>query len=72
MIVKVAKRGHDMRFDIPVVGDRTMKLLRKVKASVLALEAGRSILLEREKIIAEADRLGLCLIAVDAEKEAMA
>ena len=72
VIVKVAKRGHDMRFDIPVVGDRTMKLLRKVKASVLALEAGRSILLEREKIVAEADRLGLCLIAVDAGKEAMA
>ena len=70
VVVKVAKRGHDMRFDIPVVGDRTMKLLRKIKASVLALEANRSILLEREKIVAEADRLGLCLIAVDAERDA--
>jgi DUF1009 family protein len=65
--VKVAKQGHDMRFDIPVVGEHTMRILRKAKAAVLAVEAGRAILLEREKIVAEADRLGLCLIAVEAK-----
>jgi DUF1009 family protein len=67
VIVKVAKQGHDMRFDIPVVGEHTMRILRKAKAAVLAVEAGRAILLEREKIVAEADRLGLCLIAVEAK-----
>jgi DUF1009 family protein len=65
VIVKVAKHGHDMRFDIPVVGLDTIKLLKKVKASVLAIEAGRSIILEREKVIAEADKIGLCLTAVN-------
>lgn len=64
VIVKVAKRGHDMRFDIPVVGEHTMRSLKKIKAAVLAVEAKRTILLEREKIIEEANRQGLCVVAV--------
>lgn len=68
VIVKVAKKGHDMRFDIPVVGQHTIKLLRKARAAVLTVEAHRSILLERETIIAQADKLNLCLVAVDADE----
>lgn len=64
VVVKVAKRGHDMRFDIPVVGMHTMKVLKKAGAKALAVEAGRCIVLEREKVVAEADRLGLCMVAV--------
>jgi DUF1009 family protein len=64
VIVKVAKIGHDMRFDIPVIGLDTMRLLKKVRASVLAVEAGRAILLEREKVIKAADAIGLCLTAI--------
>lgn len=67
VVVKVAKKGHDMRFDIPVVGMRTMKTLKKSKTSVLAVEAKRTILLDRAKLIAEANRLGICLIAMDTE-----
>jgi UDP-2,3-diacylglucosamine hydrolase len=67
VIVKVAKRGHDMRFDIPVVGIHTMKTLKKARASVLAVEAHRTILLERERVVDEADRLGVCLVAVQAQ-----
>lgn len=65
VVVKVAKRGHDMRFDIPVIGMRTMKSLRKAHAAVLAVEARRTILLERDALAREAARLGLCMIAVD-------
>jgi DUF1009 family protein len=65
VIVKVAKRGHDMRFDIPVVGTRTFKSLRKIKAGVLAVEAHRTILLERERLVAEAARMGLSFVAMD-------
>ncbi|MBU0677900.1 MAG: UDP-2,3-diacylglucosamine diphosphatase LpxI [Verrucomicrobia bacterium] len=68
VVVKVAKRGHDMRFDIPVIGLRTMKSLAKARASALAVEAGRTILLEREAVIAEADRLNICLIAFEAKE----
>ncbi len=67
VVVKTAKRGHDMRFDIPVVGLQTLKALRKIKAAALAVEAGRTILLERGKMSAEADRLGLAFLAVEVE-----
>ena len=66
VVVKVAKRGHDMRFDIPIVGLRTFKMLKKAKISCLAVEAKRTILLEREKLVAEADRLGIAFAAFDA------
>jgi len=65
VVVKVAKRDHDMRFDIPVIGLHTMKVLKRIRASVLAVEAGRSILLERGKIIRQADRMKLSVIAID-------
>ena len=68
VVVKVAKPNHDMRFDIPVIGMRTMKLLKKVKAAALAIQAGRAILLEREKIIVAANAMGLCLFAVEREE----
>ncbi|MEI8139907.1 MAG: UDP-2,3-diacylglucosamine diphosphatase LpxI [bacterium] len=67
VVVKVAKKGHDMRFDIPVVGMRTMKIIKKSKTQVLAVEAKRTILLEREKLIKEANRLGICFIAMNTE-----
>ena len=65
VVIKVAKRGHDMRFDIPVVGLRTLKSLRKARAAVLAMEARRTILLDREAVAREAARLGLSIIAVE-------
>ena len=72
VIVKVAKRGHDTRFDIPVVGMQTMKMLHKGRAAVLAVEAGRTILLEREKLVAAADASGICIEAVRTDDESFA
>lgn len=65
VVVKVAKRGHDMRFDIPVVGERTLKTLKKVGAAVIAVEAHRTILLDRANLIAQAAKQGLCMIAIE-------
>jgi DUF1009 family protein len=70
VVVKVAKPGHDMRFDIPVVGTRTIALLRKIRASALALEAGRAIVLEKDRTVADADRAGIAVIAVPLPAEA--
>ena len=64
VVVKVAKQGHDMRFDIPVIGTRTLKTLRKARAAVLAVEAGRTILLARKELARQADRINLCFTAV--------
>jgi UDP-2,3-diacylglucosamine hydrolase len=65
VVVKVAKEGHDMRFDIPVIGTRTMKVIKKVKASVLALQAGKAIILERDQVVRAANTLGVCLLVAE-------
>jgi hypothetical protein len=47
--VKVAKINHDMRFDIPCIGAQTLETCAAAGISVLALEAGKTLLLERDK-----------------------
>ncbi|MBM4147896.1 MAG: LpxI family protein [Lentisphaerae bacterium] len=64
VVVKIAKRGHDMRFDIPVVGMHTLRQLRRARAATLAVEADRCILLERDRLVAEANRRGIAIVAV--------
>ncbi len=66
VIVKVPKVGHDMRFDIPVVGTKTFKMMKRAKVSCLAVEAGKTILLEQEKLIAMADQFDMAFVAVKA------
>ncbi len=65
VIVKVAREDHDMRFDIPVIGPRTLKGLKQIQASALAVEAGRAILLEREKTLQAADAINLAFVVLD-------
>ena len=66
VVVKVAKDGHDMRFDIPSIGPETIDVLREAGGAVLAVEAGKTLLIDREELIARADRHG---IAVGAWRE---
>lgn len=65
VVIKVAKEGHDIRFDIPVIGAKTLPILRRAHISALALQAGRMILLDRDEVIRTADRLGMAVVAVD-------
>jgi DUF1009 family protein len=64
VIVKVPKVGHDMRFDIPVVGTKTFQMMKRAKVSCLAVEAGKTILLEKEKLVALADQYGMAFVAI--------
>jgi len=68
VVVKVAKQGHDMRFDIPVIGERTLKKLKKAGVTTLAVEARRAILLDREALLEQARKQGLTILAVDVER----
>ena len=63
-VVKLAKEGHDMRFDIPTVGPATVEAMRQAGAAVLALEAGKTLLLDREETLRTADRCGIVVIAL--------
>ena len=62
VVVKVAKQGHDMRFDIPAIGRRTIKSMRRGRASCLALETGRAIILARDEVIAQANEHGIAIV----------
>lgn len=64
VVVKAARDGHDMRFDIPVIGAGTLPALKRARVSALAFQARRTILLDRERVIAAANRLGLALVAL--------
>ena len=64
VVVKIARDGHDMRFDIPVVGAKTLRVLRRSSISALAFQAGRTILLDREEVLREANRLGIAIVAL--------
>lgn len=65
VVVKASKQGHDMRFDIPVIGTRTFKMLKKAGVAVLAVEAGRTILLEREKLVELANKTKIAFLAME-------
>ena len=49
MAVKVAKENHDLRFDIPCIGPQTLETCAAARISVLALEAGRTLLLDADQ-----------------------
>ena len=63
-LVKVAKPQQDMRFDVPTIGVTTIENLHKAGAKVLAIEAGKTILLDEPDVIALADRFGLSIVAI--------
>jgi DUF1009 family protein len=65
VVVKVSKPNQDMRFDIPAVGVKTIKTMRDVGASVLAVEAGKTAVFDREEMVALADRNRIAIIAIE-------
>ncbi|MBX7186195.1 MAG: UDP-2,3-diacylglucosamine diphosphatase LpxI [Vicinamibacteria bacterium] len=68
VVVKMAKPRQDMRFDVPVVGDRTLQSLREAKAAVLAVEAGKTLLLDKSAFLASAKAMGLVVVGVTRRK----
>ena len=62
-VVKVAKPNQDMRFDVPVIGVRTIETMRAAGATCLSVEAGRTLLFDPEAIIAAADKANIAIIA---------
>ncbi|MDW7980839.1 MAG: UDP-2,3-diacylglucosamine diphosphatase LpxI [Verrucomicrobiales bacterium] len=64
VVVKVAKRGHDMRFDIPCIGARTLETCAANRIGALAFEAEKTILLEQQDCARLADRYRIAVAAV--------
>lgn len=65
VVFKAAREGHDMRFDIPVVGLKTLKVMKKAGATALAFQSGRLIMLDREAVVEYANRHGIAIVGID-------
>jgi UDP-2,3-diacylglucosamine hydrolase len=64
----VSKPKQDMRFDVPVVGKKTIEVMRQANGTALAIDAGRTLLFEREALIQAADDAGIAIQAFALEK----
>lgn len=62
-VVKIAKPNQDMRFDVPVIGAKTIETMQKSGATCLALDAEKCLLLDGDPIITTADRAGITIVA---------
>jgi DUF1009 family protein len=63
-VVKVAKPNQDMRFDVPVIGIRTVETMIQAGASCLSVEAGRTLLFDRDVLLKHAAEAGIAIVAV--------
>lgn len=62
-VVKIAKPNQDLRFDVPVIGLKTIEVMRAANATCLALDAGKCLLLDREYLLDAANAAGITVVA---------
>ncbi len=67
VVVKRCKPQQDLRFDLPAAGPQTIAAMQSVKASALVLEVGRSVLLDRAEMLAQAERAGIAVVGLAGE-----
>ena len=72
VVVKVSKPRQDMRFDVPVVGPKTIEVMRQSNATALAIDAGRTLLFDRDVLIHAADAAGIAIEAFAPETKSNA
>lgn len=65
VVVKAAKPKQDTRFDVPAVGLQTLRSMEESGCAVLAIEAHRTLFAEKEAVLAEADKKGIVILAVE-------
>lgn len=64
-VVKIAKPNQDMRFDVPVIGVKTIEVMQAAGATCLAVDAGKCLLLDGQKVVDAADVAGIAIVAED-------
>jgi len=70
VVVKVCKPHQDLRFDVPAVGLQTIETMKEVGASVLVVEAGKTLMFDREKMIQAADDARIVILSMSEGREA--
>lgn len=67
VVVKRCKPQQDLRFDLPAIGPRTIEVMASVKAAVLAVEAGKTVILDRELLVEKAQAAGIAVVGIKDE-----
>jgi DUF1009 family protein len=67
-VIKVAKPQQDMRFDVPTIGLDTIRTMHEAGGRVLAIEAGKTIILDRDEVVKLADKLAITIISLNANE----
>jgi len=62
VVIKICKPQQDFRFDLPAIGPQTLETMKSVQASVLVVEAGKSLVLEKERFLKEARDAGIAVV----------
>ena len=68
VVVKVAKPAQDMRFDLPTIGQGTLQTAIEAGIQVIALEAGKTLVMDRDALIRQADAAGVAIVLVDEQE----
>ena len=63
VLIKVAKPDQDMRFDVPTIGPDTVENVKRCGGGAVVFEAGKTLVIDREKLTEAADRLGVVVVA---------
>jgi UDP-2,3-diacylglucosamine hydrolase len=64
-VVKVAKPNQDMRFDVPVIGPSTVRIMQQANATAISIEAGKTLLLDRDDLLRLADEAGIAITGTE-------
>ncbi len=63
IVIKVARTNQDFRYDVPVLGEKTINLIKKFKGAGIVIESGKTLILNKEKVIQKADKSNLFIYA---------
>jgi len=63
-VVKICKPNQDFRFDIPAIGAKTIEVMHEAGVTALAIEAGKSVVFDKEEMIALANQFGISIVAL--------
>lgn len=64
-VVKLAKPNQDLRFDVPVIGVPTVHVLKKAGVTAMAIEARKTLMIDRDELLRESDAAGIAIVAVE-------
>jgi len=68
-LVKVSRPQQDMRFDLPVLGMKTLEVSRECNVSALAVDSGKTLIIEKSRFLESADEMGLTVLGFDANEQ---